>query len=156
MPAQDFNLILNELGLSGRIVQFDHSTRSAQEAADAIGVNLSQIVKSLVFTTKINNKAVVALCSGSNRVDEKKLSEELGEPVTKADADFVRERTGYSIGGVPPFGHSTPVQVFIDQDLASSPEIWAAAGTPNTVFPLTPQELEILSRGILINIKVDR
>jgi len=156
MSARDFQSIVEDLGLSRRIIEFDQSTRSAKEAAEAIGVELSQIVKSLVFRTEASNQAVMVLCSGSNRVDENKLAKYLGEQVRKADADFVHDQTGFSVGGVPPFGHLSTIRVFIDRDLIHYQELWAAAGTPNSVFPLTPGELETLSKGIWLCLKMDQ
>ena len=145
--ARAFQALLDEAGIKGRVVEFEESTRSAQEAADAIGCELGQIVKSLVFKTKKSRAAVLVLTSGVNRVDEKAIRALVGEKLGKADADFVRESTGYSIGGVPPFGHSGPTQVFIDEDLTQYETIWAAAGTPFAVFPLAPDELIQASGG---------
>jgi prolyl-tRNA editing enzyme YbaK/EbsC (Cys-tRNA(Pro) deacylase) len=123
------------------------STRTAQEAAQAIGCQVGQIAKSLLFKTKRTGKPVLVITSGSNRVNEKKLGELLQEPIEKASADFVREQTGFAIGGVPPVGHANALLTFLDQDLMHYDVIWAAAGTPNAVFKLTPAELEKVTVG---------
>jgi prolyl-tRNA editing enzyme YbaK/EbsC (Cys-tRNA(Pro) deacylase) len=131
----------------------DKTTRSAQDAARAVGCEVGQIAKSLVFKGATTRQAVLVITSGSNRVDEKKLSERIGEPVLKADADFVRQQTGFAIGGVPPVGHAQPIAIFIDEDLLTYSEIWAAAGTPQAVFRLTPQELQKITNGRVIRVK---
>jgi prolyl-tRNA editing enzyme YbaK/EbsC (Cys-tRNA(Pro) deacylase) len=131
----------------------DKTTRSAQDAARAVGCKVGQIAKSLVFKGATSRQAVLVITSGSNRVDEKKLSDRIGEPVLKADADFVRQQTGFAIGGVPPVGHAQPIAVFIDEDLLTYSEIWAAAGTPQAVFRLTPQELQKITNGRVIGVK---
>lgn len=130
------------LGLPIEIITFDQSTRTAQEAADAIGCEVGQIVKSLVFA--VNEEPVIALVSGSNQLDTAKLAALLGvgrKKVRRADADLVREATGYAIGGVPPLGHVRALPVYVDDHLLSYDTIWAAAGTPNTVFAIQPGEL---------------
>ena len=128
------------------------TARSAADAAAAIGCEVAQIAKSLVFRAK-SGKAVLIIASGANRVDEGKLAAALGEAIGKADADFVRERTGYAIGGVAPVGHDGSVRIFIDEDLRRCPAIWAAAGHPHAVFPLDFAELERLTKGIVIAVK---
>ena len=128
------------LGLAVRPREFSESTRTAADAALAIGVDLGQIVKSLVFS--VDGEVVVALVSGDNQLDETKLAEVAGgEQAWREDADTVREATGFPVGGVPPFGHREPLRVFIDEDLLQYDELWAAAGTPHVNFSLTPQEL---------------
>ena len=131
----------------------DKTTRSAQDTARAVGCEVGQIAKSLVFKGATTRQAVLVITSGSNRVDEKKLSDRIGEPILKADADFVRQQTGFAIGGVPPVGHEQPIAVFIDEDLLTYSEIWAAAGTPQAVFRLTPQELQKITSGRVIRVK---
>jgi prolyl-tRNA editing enzyme YbaK/EbsC (Cys-tRNA(Pro) deacylase) len=145
---------LIELGYPNRVVEMSDSTRSAAEAAQAVGCGVEQIVKSIIFKAGSSGKAVLVAASGSNRVDEKKVRALLGETIKKADADFVRQQTGYAIGGVPPLGHANPSIVFIDQDLLQYAEIWAAAGTPFAVFKLTPDELVKLTGGTVADIKV--
>jgi prolyl-tRNA editing enzyme YbaK/EbsC (Cys-tRNA(Pro) deacylase) len=138
---------LTRSGLDCQVIEMPDSTRTAQEAADAIGTTIAQIVKSLVFRGKSSGQAVIVLASGVNRVDEKRIREYAGETIEKADADFVREQTGYAIGGVAPLGYPQPLTTFIDEDLLQYDEIWAAAGTPHAVFRLTPDELLKLSGG---------
>ncbi len=142
-----FQETLNKLGLKSDVVEFTESTHSAAEAAAAIGCDLAQIVKSLVFKTRTSGRAILVLTSGVNRVDEALMRDILGEKLGKADADFVREGTGFSIGGVPPFGHTKDLPIFIDEDLFQHSSIWAAAGTANAVFRLTPDELLEASGG---------
>ena len=144
---------LRILGVTCEVREMDKTTRSAQDAARAVGCEVGQIAKSLVFKGATTRQAVLVITSGSNRVDEKKLSERIGEPVLKADADFVRQQTGFAIGGVPPVGHAQPIVVFIDEDLLTYSEIWAAAGTPQAVFRLTPQELQKITNGRVIRVK---
>jgi len=134
-------------GLEAEIRLFDAGTRTAADAAAAIGCSVAQIAKSLVFRASPSDRAVLVMASGVNRVDEVALAALLGESIAKADAAFVRERTGFAIGGVAPVGHREPPVIFIDRTLLSYPEIWAAAGTPNAVFRLTPAELVELTGG---------
>ena len=110
-------------------------------------------MKSLVFMSKETKKPVLVVASGSNRVNEKKIGEYLEEPIKKADADFVRESTGFAIGGIPPVGHASHIVTFIDEDLLSYKEIWAAAGTPHAVFPLTPDDLVKITGGRVVSVK---
>jgi prolyl-tRNA editing enzyme YbaK/EbsC (Cys-tRNA(Pro) deacylase) len=128
------------LGAGFRVLEFDASTRTAAEAATAIGCTVAQIAKSILFRAA-DGRAVLVVASGSNRVDERKVAALLGEAIGRADADFVRAATGFAIGGVPPVGHAGPVAVLLDRDLLAFETIWAAAGTPNAVFRLTPAEL---------------
>ncbi len=144
---------LAKSGLAAEIKEFDASTRTSAEAAAAIGCDVAQIAKSLVFRAKSANQPVLVIASGVNRVDEKKLEAELGDKIGRADPDFVRAATGFAIGGVAPVGHTGPVRIFIDSDLRQYPEIWAAAGASNAVFRLTPAELERITGGRVIAIK---
>ena len=121
-------------------------TRTAADAAAAIGCDVAQIVKSLVFR-KRSGGALLVLASGRNRVDEAKVGALVDEPIDKADAAFVREVTGFAIGGVPPVGHAEPIDTLVDRDLLSLGELWAAAGTPQTVFPIAPEELVRVTGG---------
>lgn len=120
---------------------FPAGTRTSQDAAAAIGCEVAQIAKSLIFRAKTSDRPVLVVASGANRVDEKKLAALIGEPVGRADADFVRRRTGFAIGGVPPLGHAEAPIALVDRDLLDLPVIWAAAGTPNAVFRLGPEDL---------------
>jgi prolyl-tRNA editing enzyme YbaK/EbsC (Cys-tRNA(Pro) deacylase) len=126
--------------------RFPEGTRTAEDAARAIGCDVAQIVKSLVFVA--DGVPVLALTSGRNRVDPSKVAALCGaSDVRKATADEVRDATGYAIGGTPPFGHPQPLRCFVDEDLMGFDEVWAAAGTPDSVFPLTPAELTTASGG---------
>lgn len=132
---------LHALGMPADIVEFGTSTRTSAEAAVAIGCEVAQIAKSVVFRGKTTDRCIIVIASGADRVDEKKLHAELGEKVARADAAFVRERTGFAIGGVAPVGHIGEVSVLVDRALWSLDPIWAAAGTPNAVFRLSADDL---------------
>ena len=135
------------LGEEFQVLEFDATTRTAADAAAAIGCTVAQIAKSLIFRGAASNRPVLVVASGVNRVDETKVAEAIGEGIARADADFVREATGFAIGGVPPVGHENPGIVVIDKSLTAFAEIWAAAGTPNAVFRLTPSDLVALTGG---------
>jgi prolyl-tRNA editing enzyme YbaK/EbsC (Cys-tRNA(Pro) deacylase) len=143
---------LHELGFLLEVVELPDSTRTAVEAAQAIGCQVGQIVKSLIFKTKRTGRPVLVIASGSNRVNEKVIKELIGEPLGKADAAFVRQQTGFAIGGVSPVGHIQELQTFIDQDLLQYEEIWAAAGTPHAVFCLAPDNLVNMTGGVVVHI----
>lgn len=125
------------------------STRTAAEAAKAIGCTVEQIAKSVVFRGRETDRPILAVARGTVRIDESKLADLAGEPVERADADYVRARTGYAIGGVPPMAHSEPIETWIDTGLLDLDVAWAAAGTPHTVFRLTPADLIRLTGGAL-------
>jgi Cys-tRNA(Pro) deacylase len=146
--AIKYQQLLTEMGIDTQVVEFEQATRTAQDAADAIGCQVGQIVKSLIFRGE-SGRGVLVLTSGSNRVDEKRVRDLIGEKLGKADADFVRTVTGYAIGGVPPFGHASQLNTYIDEDFLQYETIWAAAATPNAVFRLTPDELVSHSGGQL-------
>jgi prolyl-tRNA editing enzyme YbaK/EbsC (Cys-tRNA(Pro) deacylase) len=150
--AQRVQDALDQLGLTLEVVELPDSTRTAVDAAQAIGCTVAQIAKSLIFRAKQSDRPVLVIASGSNRVNEKVISKEWGEPIGKADADFVRTRTGFVIGGVPPVGHLESLDTFIDQDLFEFDEIWAAAGTPNAVFRLLPGDLLRATAGTVVSI----
>jgi prolyl-tRNA editing enzyme YbaK/EbsC (Cys-tRNA(Pro) deacylase) len=135
------------LGDRHQVLEFEATTRTAADAAAAIGCTVAQIAKSLVFRGAGSNRPVLVVASGVNRVDEAKVAAAVGEPIARADADFVREATGFAIGGVPPVGHKETPNVLIDESLMAFGEIWAAAGTPNAVFRLTPADLVALTGG---------
>ena len=141
---------LRARGYAFEIRAFPESTRTAAEAAAAIGCSVGEIAKSLVFRAKPSGRAVLVIASGANRVNEQAVAAALGEAIGKADAAFVREKTGFAIGGVAPVGHAEPVRVFIDADLLRLETIWAAAGTPNSVFRLAPTDLVALTEGEVI------
>ena len=139
------------LGLTVRPREFPEGTRTAVDAALAIGVDLGQIVKSLVFC--VDGEVVVALVSGSNLCDEAKLAHAAGgERAWREDADTVREATGFPVGGVPPFGHREPLRVFVDRDLLQHEEVWAAAGTPHVNFPVAPAALVRATGGTVCDL----
>jgi prolyl-tRNA editing enzyme YbaK/EbsC (Cys-tRNA(Pro) deacylase) len=134
-----------------KVRSFPDGTRTATDAARAVGCELGQIVKSLVFVA--GGRPVVVLVSGSNRLDEKRLGAVAGTPVAKADAEIARLATGYSIGGVPPFGHATEVPVFMDRDLFGYEAVWAAAGRPDSVFEIAPARLRELSNATVLDVR---
>ncbi|RFU88676.1 YbaK/EbsC family protein [Streptomyces triticagri] len=146
---------LRELGLErllDDVRAFPEATRTAAEAAAAIGCELSEIVKSLIFAA--DGVPVLVLMDGSSRVDLERVRHELGaEKVTRAKADLVRETTGYAIGGVPPFGHRTRTRVLADRGLLDHAVVWAAAGTPHTVFPMAPKDLVAHAGGALVDVR---
>lgn len=150
--AQKVQQALQALGVTLQVVELPDSTRTAIEAAQAVGCQVGQIVKSLVFKTKRSQRALLVIASGSNRVDEKLIEARIGEPLGKADAEFVRQQTGFAIGGVPPLGHASPLLTFIDQDLLQYERVWAAAGTPHAVFELNPADLARMTGGEIIPI----
>jgi prolyl-tRNA editing enzyme YbaK/EbsC (Cys-tRNA(Pro) deacylase) len=135
------------LGDGHQVLEFDRSVRTAAEAAATIGCTVSQIAKSIVFRAMTSGRPVLAIASGVNRVDEDRVAALVGEPIARADASFVRESTGFAIGGVPPVAHQNPPIVLIDDTLAAFPEIWAAAGTPHSVVKLTFNDLVELTKG---------
>ncbi len=135
------------LGPGYRVLEFGASTRTAAEAATAIGCTLAQIAKSLIFRAETSQRPLLVIASGVNHVDERKVAALVGEPIARADADFVRKATGFSIGGVPPVGHAEDPVVVIDEDLFAFEVIWAAGGAPNAVFQLTPAQLKKLTGG---------
>jgi prolyl-tRNA editing enzyme YbaK/EbsC (Cys-tRNA(Pro) deacylase) len=145
--AQKVQDALAAAGFSNRVVELPDSTRSAAEAAAAVGCTVGQIAKSLVFRGQQSGRAVLVIASGAHRVEEGLLEAALGEPIGKADADFVREETGFAIGGVPPVGHARPLVTLVDEALLAHAEIWAAAGHPKAVFRLTPAELVAMTGG---------
>jgi prolyl-tRNA editing enzyme YbaK/EbsC (Cys-tRNA(Pro) deacylase) len=134
------------LGPDFEVLEFETSTRTSQEAASAIGCTVAEIAKSLIFKST-EGRAVLVVASGINRVDEKKVQMLLGQRISRADADFVRDRTGYAIGGVPPVGHASTPVVLIDRDLQRFAYVWAAGGTPNAVFRIAPADLIRLTQG---------
>ena len=151
--AQRVQDALTRLGLSLQVVELPDSTRSAAQAAEAIGCRVGQIAKSLIFKTKASGLPVLVIASGPNLVVDNKIAALMGEEITMADADFVRGHTGFAIGGVPPVGHSEPITTFIDEDLLVYDEIWAAAGTPNAVFQLNGDDLARATGGRVIGVK---
>ena len=152
--AQHIENWLAGRGLPGRVREMTASTRTSAEAAAAIGCEVAQIAKSLIFRGRDSNAPLLVVASGINRVDEKKLAALAGERVIRPDAEFVRAATGFAIGGVPPVGHERPIRTFIDADMLLLDPIWAAAGTPVAVFSTTPAELAALTAGEVVDIKI--
>lgn len=146
--------ILREAGIDARVVEFEQPTRTSAEAAAAIGCSVAEIAKSIVFRGKTSGLAVVVVASGDSRVSETKVAAKLGEPLSRADADFVRTATGYAIGGVAPIGHAQPVKLLLDEDLRSFDTVWAAAGTPFAVFPVKPDQLRSLTGADWANVRL--
>jgi prolyl-tRNA editing enzyme YbaK/EbsC (Cys-tRNA(Pro) deacylase) len=135
------------LGDGHQVLEFDRSVRTAAEAAATIGCAVAQIAKSIVFRAVNSGRSVLVIASGPNRIDEGRVAELIGEPIARADANFVREATGFAIGGVPPVAHKSPPIVLIDDALSALAEIWAAAGTPHAVVKLTFGDLVALTKG---------
>lgn len=150
--AQSIQALLAHMGVASRVVEFASSTKTAQDAANSIGCTVGQIAKSILFKTKNEHTPILVLVSGANRVNEAVLAALLGEPLAKADAEFTREVTGFAIGGIPPLGHKQQLKTFIDQDLLSFAELWAAAGTPHAVFNITPNDLLRTTGGTVISV----
>ena len=144
--------VLNSSGLEFEVVEFPASTRTAADAASAIGCTVAQIAKSIVFRGHKSARAILVIASGVHRIDENRIAAVLGEKLEKASAGFVREATGFAIGGVPPCGHPSPIVTFIDRHLLDLPVVWAAAGTPNAVFSLAPEDLVTITGGRVVDV----
>lgn len=143
---------LRTFGLTTQVIHMPQTTRTAQEAAQTIGCSVSQIVKSILFKGTASGKPILVLASGVNRVSERIIVELVGEPIAKADAEFVREQSGFAIGGVPPLAHRVTPRTFIDRDLFQYEEAWAAAGSPFEVFRVTAPELTQMTGGEVIKV----
>jgi prolyl-tRNA editing enzyme YbaK/EbsC (Cys-tRNA(Pro) deacylase) len=149
--AEKVQAAIAACGLAGKVIELDVHARTSQQAADALGVEVAQIAKSLVFT--VNGAPIMVIAAGDNRVDEGKVARLAGGKVRRADADQVKQATGYSIGGVPPFAHASPIPIWIDRDLGRHAVFYAAAGLPECVFPLTLDELVRASGGVVADVK---
>ena len=147
--VQDILIAFNK---NYKVIELPDSTRTAKDAAMAIGCDVAQIVKSIVFMSSETKRAVLVIASGINRINEAKISSRIEKSIVKADGDFVRNATGYAIGGVPPVGQPSSVIIFIDEDLMQYKKVWAAAGTPHAVFELDPSDLPGLTSGVVIDI----
>lgn len=147
--ARAFQELLKARGLDLQVVELPDSTRTADDAAAAVGCQKAQIVKSLVFRDE-DDAPVLVLASGPNRVDEELVAAGHGRPIHKADAAFVRAATGYSIGGVPPIGHARPLPTYVDEDLLGYDQVWAAAGTPNAVFAIPAPLTDVLGEHTVL------
>jgi prolyl-tRNA editing enzyme YbaK/EbsC (Cys-tRNA(Pro) deacylase) len=153
-PAvQKVQAALTVCGLTREVIELDVHARTSQQAADALGVTVAQIAKSLVFT--VNGAPIMVVAAGDNRVDEEKVSALAGGKIRRADPDQVKQATGYSIGGVPPVAHASPLPIWIDRDLGRHAVFYAAAGLPECVFPLTLDELVRASGGTVADVKQD-
>jgi prolyl-tRNA editing enzyme YbaK/EbsC (Cys-tRNA(Pro) deacylase) len=150
--AQKVQHALNKYDIELKVVRFAETTKTSQDAAKLIGCDLAQIAKTIIFKGKNSGNPICIIASGIHRINEKKIEEYIGEPLEKATPDFVLEKTGFVIGGVPPIGHSQPLTIFIDQDLQNYESLWAAAGNPHAVFKLTPQELIKITNGKVISV----
>ena len=140
-------------GFANQVVVFEQPSRTAPEAAAAIGCTVAQIVKSLVFRRAADDEPVLVVASGAGRVDESLVAAALGVAIGKADADYVRNATGFAIGGIAPIGHRRTIETLVDADLLAHSEIWAAGGHPNTVFKLTPDELVKMTGGRVVQVR---
>ncbi|MCH5583967.1 YbaK/EbsC family protein [Shimazuella sp. AN120528] len=151
--VQAVEQILQDIGHSHEIVTLPDDAHTALAAAEAIGCEVAQIAKSIIFRLELSETALLVVASGINRIDESKVETIVGEKLAKADANFVRKQTGFVIGGVAPIGHSNPIQILIDEDLLQYETIWAAAGHPKTVFQMTPEELVEMTGGKVVQVK---
>ncbi len=140
-------------GYSEPILELPDSTRTSKEAANALGCNLNQIAKSIVFKGKKSEEIILVIACGSNRINEKKVSALLGEPIKKASADFIKEKTGFIIGGVPPIGYNIQLKIYLDEELLNLKEIWASAGGSFSIFKLTPPFLKEITNAEFVDIK---
>jgi len=150
--AKKIKAFLEKFGIKGEIKEFSETTKTAADAAKALNCDLGQIAKSIVFRGIFSGRPVLVIASGPNHINEKTIAEYFGEEIEKADADFVRLKTGFAIGGIPPFGHREQIKTYIDNDLLAYETIWAAAGTHNTVFPLAPKELVETIQGEVVSV----
>ncbi len=154
--AQKFAEVARSFGLDMVVRESASSARTAEEAAEAVGCDVAQIVKSLLFI--VNDQPTMVLVSGRNRLDEKKLASLCGvnrKRIQRSNAETARAVTGYAIGGVPPFGHDTKLPTYVDEDLEQFDMLWAAAGTPHAVFAITPQDLVRVTDGSVADLKAD-
>ena len=151
--AQKVQNALLQKGVEFKVIELPASAHTAIAAAEALECEVAQIVKSLIFKTKETHQPILVLASGINRVNEKAVAQIVGEKLEKADANFTREVTGYAIGGIPPVGHATQINTYIDEDLLKLGTLWAAAGTPNAVFSFESKDIESLTNGHVVCIK---
>lgn len=145
--AQRVQDALHDRGFANQVIELETSARTSAEAAAAVGCDVAQIAKSLIFATETSRRPILVIASGANRVDTNKVGALVGERLVRATPDFVREQTGYAIGGIPPLGHAHAIDTYIDADLLTWESIWAAAGHPNALFPLAPDELVTMTGG---------
>ena len=150
--AQRVQEALREKGLDSQVRHMSQATRSADEAAAACGCSVGQIVKSLVFRGAVSGKPYLFLVSGANRVNQEGVAQVIGEALRRPDANDVRDITGFAIGGIPPFAHKTPLATYMDAALLDFPQVWAAAGTPDAVFPIAPDRLAAAAGASIITV----
>ncbi len=150
--VQDF---ITNKGYLFEVTELPSSTRTAQEAADSVGCSVAQIAKSLVFKEQTTHEPILVIASGINLVDTGKIRAATGLNLAKADGDYVKEKVGFAIGGIPPVGHKMPLKTLLDPDLKQHAVIWAAAGTPFAVFQLKPGDLEPLTKGMWLDMRID-
>lgn len=150
--AQRVQDALRARGFAHEVIELQVAVRTAKDAADAVGCEVAQIVKSLVFKGATSGRGVLVETCGANRVDVAKVAAALGEPVGMADPRFVRETTGFAIGGIPPVGHATEMLTLIDRDLMQLSGLWAAAGHPNSLFRLEPADLVAMTGGTVTEV----
>lgn len=150
--AQRVQEALFAAGLDSRVIELAVAARTSAQAADALGVEVGQIAKSLVFRASNSGRAVLVIAAGDRRVDEQRLATLLGEPIERAAPEFVRENSGFAIGGVAPIGHARTMMTFVDTSLRRFPELWAAGGTPHCVFPIAPDALMLVSAGTEVDV----
>jgi prolyl-tRNA editing enzyme YbaK/EbsC (Cys-tRNA(Pro) deacylase) len=147
---------LAQAGVEVEVRSFPQGTRTALEAAEAVGVDVGQIVKSLLFARPASGRPLLVLASGANRVDEALVGDVVGEPIARASADAVRAATGFAIGGVPPVGHPEPLETVVDADLLQYGVVWAAAGTPRDNFAIAPDDLVRATNGRVATVRAER
>jgi prolyl-tRNA editing enzyme YbaK/EbsC (Cys-tRNA(Pro) deacylase) len=145
--AQRVQAALDALGIGSRVRELSVAARTSQQAADALGIEVGRIAKSLLFRAALSSRPVLVIAAGDRRVDEARVADALGEPIARATPEFVREHTGFAIGGVAPFGHPAPLPTFVDSSLRRFDSVWAAGGTPHCVFPIAPEALVAASGG---------
>jgi prolyl-tRNA editing enzyme YbaK/EbsC (Cys-tRNA(Pro) deacylase) len=150
--AQRVQDALAAAGLASRVLKLNVAARTSQQAADALGIDVGQIAKSLIFRTETSGRAVLVIAAGDRRVDEARIARELGEPIGRAGPAFVREHSSFAIGGVAPLAHARPMVTFVDRSLRRFAVVWAAGGTPHCVFPLAPDELLRVSGGVELDV----
>ena len=145
---------LTKHGVECTVVELSASTRTVSDMAVELGCDVGQIIKSLIYKTQSTNQPVLVLASGLNRVNERSVEHQLDGEISKANADFARDFTGFAIGGIPPVGHKKSIKlIFIDKDLMEFDNVWAAAGTPNSVFNIKTADLVAITGGMVISIK---
>lgn len=150
--AQRVQDAIRALGYENQVQELPDSARTAAEAAEAVGCHVAQIAKSLIFRGAESGTPILIIASGANRVNEKRMARVIGEKLRKPDADFVREKTGFAIGGVPPLAHAEPLTTYLDETFWEHSRIWAAAGHPHALFSLTPDELLAMTGGTVVSI----